>query len=330
MLVPGFAASHLYRYGPGSDRGEKIWLSQLDIAWSGIEDLDTDVEISPATLDRVRPASPLLEYYQPFLGFLAQHGIPTYLFAYDWRADVATNGQRLADTLALQVGRGAEFTVIAHSMGGLVAASAMNRLNDATVPVVERLITCGTPWKGSYGTVELFTGQHDILQTIVNLNRVFSRRSRFQFMQQAVRVVASWPGAYDLLPMPEMMLEYPPGPGQDFRTDPFFSLVNPWFDATKYTQAVARRPIHTGFPANITHHNFRGVGRETYGPMPTVREGHPDYYFRALFGDSTVPEFSSRAPTPFNATDRQFDVDHEQFLNDPHVMLAVGRIMGFL
>lgn len=328
VLVPGFCASHLFRYDDGGDRKTKIWLSQLDTAYSGIGDLDTDPDISPFTLDKVRPGSPLMEVYRGFMGTCARLGLPLHLWGYDWRADIQTNGQRLADFLGEPGNANATYTIVAHSMGGLVAAAAMGKLSDEVRTRTHRLITAGTPWHGTYRTLELFAGTHETVTQVVDLNKLFSRRSRFHWLQEAVRVIASWPGAYDLLPMPELQLLYPPGPGQDFTTDGVLAKVNPWFSVAKYHEAVARRPVGVGFGGAIEHHNWRGVGRVTVGPSPTVRDGYPDYWTRSLLGDSAVPEASSQAPGVLNAVNRDFDADHEQFLNDPLVMLHFSRVMG--
>lgn len=328
LFVPGFAASHLFRLDTGGDRMVKIWLSQTDIAWNGIGQLDTDADISPTDLEHVRPGGPLMEVYQPFYAHLAMKGIPVANFGYDWRADVATNGQRLADYLLRESTPNTRWTIITHSAGGLVAASAINRLAASIVPKVAALITCATPWHGSYRSMEMMAGAHETIEEIVNLNRVFSRRSKNEWLMQTVRVVAGWPGLYDLMPMPELMLKYPPAPGQDFISDGVFEKVNPWFSLAKYNQAVARRPIHAEFPPSIVHHNFRGIGRPTPGPSPTMYNGYPDHWPVALLGDTTVPEFSSLAPAVFNATDRQFDADHEQFMNDWRVMGAINAVMG--
>jgi len=329
-LVPGFAASHLYRRDLGGDREEQIWLSQLDIAWSGVLELDTDPAVSPPDLARVRAAGILADVYQPFLAHCRMWGIEVLWCAYDWRTDVATNGQRLASVLDDYARDDVRITIVAHSMGGLVAASALNRIADPTVSKIRRLITCGTPWRGSYRTLQLFSGHHDIVEKIVDLNKVLSRRSRQEWVRETTRVVASWPGAYDLLPMPDMMAEYPPGPGQDFRVDPWLGVANNFFSTVKYNEAVARRPIHVGFPDSIQHYNFRGTGRRTVGPSPTVLDGTLGHYFTSLFGDTATPEASSRAPLPFNAITSDFDVDHEQFCNDWRVVHAIGRIMGVL
>lgn len=330
VLVPGFAASHLYRQDASGERRDKIWLSQLDIAWSGITSLDTDQAVSPTNLNRVVPGELLHAVYWPFLAFMDVLGVRVNRYSYDWRADVLTNGQRLALVLEEYKTDDVEITVVGHSMGGLVAAAAVNRLSEQAVQKVKRVITCATPWAGSFWTIELFTGHHDIVQYVVNLNRILSRWSREEWRRDSVRVVASWPGAYDLLPMPELLTAYPPGPGQDFRFDHTLGLVNPWFNIARYNEAVARRPIHIGFPAGVTHHNFRGIGRITPGPSPSVFDGEPSHYFLALLGDGAVPEVSSRAPVPFNALERDFDADHEQFLNDSNVLRSIARYVGVL
>lgn len=330
LLVPGFAGSHLYRGTLGQRHLEKIWLSQVDIAWSGIADLDTAFDVSPPLLSYVHPTGVIEEVYQPFFTYFAGLQVPVWRFAYDWRTDVATNGQRLAIFISGFLPDDFAVTVVGHSMGGLVAASALNRLSPANALKVERFVSCGTPWRGSFRAVELFTGQHEITQNVVDLNKILSRRSRREWLLEAVRIVASWPGAYDLLPMPELLDEYLPGPGADFRVDPFFGKVNPWFTPLRYVQAVARRPIHTGFPPHIQHHNFRGVGRRTAGPMPLVFDGRPDFYFTALWGDGATPESSGWSPQAFASVHHNFNADHEQFLNNADVLRTLARLLGVL
>lgn len=328
LFVPGFCASDLYRRDEGGDRESKIWLSQVDVAWNGVGILDTDPEISPATLDVVRPGSPLYSVYQPFYAWAAQKGLPVLAFGYDWRAGIDVNGDRLNLLIESHIGTQARFTIIAHSMGGLVAARAIHGLSPEAIPLVRRLITCGTPWRGAFKALQLFSGQHETVETIVALNVAFSRRSKYQWRQETIRTVASWGGAYDLLPMPELITDYPPGEGQDFRTGELLAKVNPWFKQDQYAAAVARRVLNRGLWPEQTHFNFRGTGRETVGPWPVMYDGYPDYWQRGTLGDGVVPEASSRAPQAYDSLNRDFDVDHEQFLSDYLVQLSFSRIMG--
>lgn len=328
LFVPGFAASHLWRFANGGDRGERIWLSQVDVALYGLRELDTVDAISPPDGLTVRANSPILEVYQPFLSYLASKGVPILHFAYDWRADVTTNGQRMANLIQEWAGSQARFTIVAHSMGGLVAASALQRLGDQALSRVRNFIACGTPWRGSYRTVELFDGHHDTIRQVVSLNRIASRRTEEYWNSEALRVVASWPGAYDLLPMPSLKASYPVPDAQDFGPGQYFDRVNPWFSNAKYLEAIVRSPIGTALPPEPNVYNFRSVQHPTSGPMPTLRDGFPAFHFNALFGDGVVPEKSSQSPPAFNAIQRDFGAEHEQFLSDGDVQAAIGRIIG--
>jgi pimeloyl-ACP methyl ester carboxylesterase len=328
VLVPGFGASHLWRYEFSAERPVHVWLSQLDVAWGGIGDLDANEPEGAINTGIVRPAAILKEYYQPLYQFMEDRQVPVLEFSYDWRADIATNAQKLLFYLAPFVNGNVKLTVLAHSMGGLIAALALQQVPPDLALKIRRLVTCGTPWTGSFRAVALFTGQHEIVQKIVDLNKIFSRKSRFSWLQEAIRVVASWPGAYDLLPMPEMMTEYGASEAQQFRPGPFFNVVNPWFSQQLATDALARRPIHMAIDERIQHYNWRSVSSQTAGPMPSTWGGRPQFYFESLFGDGTVPQFSSNPGPQMNAIGQDFDAEHDQFLCDPRVLVALGRLMG--
>lgn len=327
MLVPGFAASNLWRVDSYGDRRVKIWLSQLDIGLFGIGALDTSPEVSPLSLDRVRPGEILREVYSPLLSTLAKAGIPVYTHAYDWRADVTTNGQRLAEVIEAHVGTQARFTILTHSAGGLIAMDAIHRLSDAALNHVGKLITCACPWRGSYRTLELLAGVHETVLKVAAPSALFGPAPYLRRLADSLRVIASWPGVYDLLPMPEMMSFYPPGEGQDFRTLEFWQRVNPYFDLEEYFRATTRRPIQLAVPPSIIHRNIYGVGKETSGPSPTVVDGQPDHWFRALLGDGTVPEYSAAAPGTLNAIQMPVEAEHEQFMNSDQVRFLLGRVL---
>ncbi len=329
IFVPGFAGSHLHRIDPGGDRRVKIWLSQANIGWNGIGELDTAGDVSPAVLERVEPGIPIEEVYRPFTSVVLKAGWILKYAGYDWRTDCLTNGQRLAAALEEEVNSDATFTIVTHSAGGLVAAAAMSQLSPAAAAKVARVVTCACPWSGAFTTLQLFHGRHELVQAIVRLNSVFSRRSLGAWLAEALRVVCTWPGAYDLLPMPELMDAYPPAPGTDFRTDGIIQATSPHFDPLEYTAAVARRPVSAPLPVAIQWHNVRGVGRDTWGPSPTVEDGRPSFWPSALDGDGTVPKASSAAPAIFNAIDYFVEAGHDQFMSAIGTLRVLDRLMGF-
>lgn len=329
LLVPGFAASHLWRTDFSGDRQTKIWLSQIDVALYGLSKLDTAADVSPPVLERVRPRGLIQEVYQPFLSTCALVGLPVYTHSYDWRAEVTTNGQRLAEVIEAHIGSAASFTIVTHSAGGLVAMDAIHRLSDAALAHVKRLVTCACPWRGSYRTLELLAGVHETVLKIAAPGLFLGAGNYARRLRESLSVIAGWPGVYDLLPMPEMMTRYAPGPNQDFRNPTFWAEVNPDFQLEEYYAATTRRPINLAVPPSITHYNVRGVGQYTSGPSPTVVDGRPDHWFKALLGDGAVPEYSAMAPGTLSAIESACEAEHEQFLNSFQVRFLLGRIMGF-
>lgn len=315
FLVPGFAASHLWRTDFAGDRQVKIWLSQLDLALYGLSRLDVAEDVSPPVLDRVKPGDVLTEVYQPFLATMARAGIPVYTHTYDWRADLTVNGARMAEVIEAHVGSQASFTIVTHSAGGLVAMDCMNRLSDAALRHVKRLVTVACPWRGSFRTLELLAGVHETVLQIASPNLLLGPGPYLRRVMEAVKIIAGWDGVYDLLPMPDLMAKYPPLPGQDWREPGYWDKVNPHFSHQKYAEATTRRPINLAVPPGIVHRNVAGVGAWTSGPNPTVVDGRPDHFFRSLEGDGTVPLFSATSPGTLSAEQSQVEADHEQFLN---------------
>lgn len=329
LLVPGFAASHLWKVDFLGDRRVKIWLSQFEVALTGISGLDTSAEVAPPTLDKTQPFGLVREVYQPFMATMARAGVPVFQFAYDWRADCQTNGQRLAEVIEAHVGSQARFTIVTHSAGGLVAQAALPRLSDAALATVRRLVTCACPWQGSFRTLELLAGVHETVLRVIAPSSFFGPATYMRRQLESLRIIAGWPGVYDLLPMPELMAKYPPGEGQDFRTLEFWAKANPHFNLDEYDRAIARRPIQFATPPSVEHINVRGVGAYTSGPSPTVVDGEPDHWFRALLGDGAVPEFSATAPNILGAVNREMEAEHEQFLNSFQLRFLLAQLMGF-
>ncbi len=91
------------------------------------------------------PVGPVLHGYLPLKLTLAAAGYTVRCFDYDWRRDISETGAVLARHLATEPAR--DLTVIGHSMGGLIARIA---LRSTSGPRIQRLVTLGTPHRGSY------------------------------------------------------------------------------------------------------------------------------------------------------------------------------------
>lgn len=160
---------------------------------------------------RIRPTSlisspaflPKFDKVNPYSGLVtglrrdSVHSEAVAEFPYDWRLPVAYNAKLLAqfieahaaawkahpvlrEHLTLFPGASTKVVVVAHSMGGLIARHAADR-----VPI-DRIVALGTPWLGSVKSLcAMSTGSLEGLP----------------FSAAALRDLAvSMPGMYDLLP----------------------------------------------------------------------------------------------------------------------------------
>jgi pimeloyl-ACP methyl ester carboxylesterase len=93
--------------------------------------------------------------YGPWLDWLKSFGLknhrPVYTFTYDWRRDNNETSKLFEKFLdAINGGKKNSVDVIAHSMGGLLTLSVLNRRFD----IFKRLIFAGVPFEGGIGFLE--------------------------------------------------------------------------------------------------------------------------------------------------------------------------------
>jgi pimeloyl-ACP methyl ester carboxylesterase len=124
-------------------------------------------------------------------GFKA--GEDLFVFAYDWRQSNFETARQLAEFVDSQVPlRGRTFNILAHSMGGLVAAIYVNRYADRAK--VNNVITLATPYWGSLDALRVVLyGPRDIYNNV--LSRLLGvKRSDVN------RVLLSFPSLYEQMP----------------------------------------------------------------------------------------------------------------------------------
>lgn len=125
-------------------------------------------------------------------------------FPYDWRLRIERNGQLLAEALETWADgdRSMQFTLVGHSMGGLVARAYVNADRARAQQRIKRVITLGTPHFGASGAVA------DIMLG----NRLMAIASALNDDNDMRRMVATFPGVFQLLPPPRDLF---PG-GRDY------------------------------------------------------------------------------------------------------------------
>lgn len=146
-----------------------------------------------------RPSALIELAYAPLVsGLQGRSGIPSYLFAYDWRYSTVASARTLVRFVeSLQVksipeapGWAGDFDFACHSMGGLVFRAFLaewRRTNPAKPLPVGRVAFIATPHKGSLdAAAALITGESPLFGG-----------------QKAMRKLArTYPAVYELLPLP--------------------------------------------------------------------------------------------------------------------------------
>jgi hypothetical protein len=178
----------------------------LRLAPDGVHDADSGIKIEaagPIPLIYDRLAVNLMAAFGPVVDYLA----------YDWRKPIALNGKTVAERIAkkLKNDGNAPFVLVAHSMGGLVAAKALECL-EKTYPAAHRrckgLIAMGTPWKGSFNGALAMNAQGNTVEQFAHLTKWHTR--------DIADICQTFWGLSDTLPTdtPELLRPdiYSPGP----------------------------------------------------------------------------------------------------------------------
>lgn len=192
VLMPGIMGSDLT-----SIRGltSLIWINPLmflqgnarylGLTADNTQDAFPEVEIVPVGLAKL---------YYIRMELALNHSAELFEFPYDWRRPVVYNADVLHNCLERWAGDSdRKFTLVAHSMGGLVSRAYMARYPDAAEKRVRRLVMLGTPNYGATNAVMTLLTGNDLMQNVNGLNKA----------NDMVNVVRALPGVYNLLPAPQ-------------------------------------------------------------------------------------------------------------------------------
>jgi pimeloyl-ACP methyl ester carboxylesterase len=192
VLLPGFMGSLL-----ASIRGVTtlVWInpllfvqgktSYLEMDEAGQGDARPDIEIVPVGAEK-------LVYLKIALKLRRQ--VELYEFPYDWRRPIESNGDLLATYLERWAGGDSEkkFTLVGHSMGGIVSRAYMARHPAAAERRIKRAIMLGTPHFGAAGAVE----------NLIMGNSMTSLADKLNDGNNLVSMVRNFPSVYQLMPAP--------------------------------------------------------------------------------------------------------------------------------
>jgi pimeloyl-ACP methyl ester carboxylesterase len=192
VLLPGIMGSLL-----SSIRGltTLLWINPalflkgqcnyLDLNADGTDDANPLVETVAVSLEK-------LIYLKIALALRNQTDL--YEFPYDWRRPIEWNGDLLHRCLERWAAGDSDrqFTLVGHSMGGLVSRAYLARHTPIAEKRVKRLIMHGTPHFGAAGAVE----------NMILGNRMMAIAEALNSNNVPRRLLLNMPSTYQLLPAP--------------------------------------------------------------------------------------------------------------------------------
>jgi pimeloyl-ACP methyl ester carboxylesterase len=299
LILPGIMGSklggRLSRGRAGTKRrtraAEVLWIDPLQIAAGRLTALALPGGQS------FKSMGVLLFSYAKLLLKLRNDGCDARFHSYDWRLGVDELGAELAAAIAAQ---GRPVTLVAHSMGGLVARVATRLLPKR---LVSRIILLGTPNGGSFAPVQALRGTYPFVRRMSALDRKHSPE------YLAEHVFCTFPGLYHMLPPPR-------GGGLDLYDPRGWPVDGPKPDARLLGEIAA---VRAGFaPVDSRAVHIVGVNQETVVGVRRTAAGFE--YSMDRNGDGTVPLSSARLP---GLKCYFVDESHADLANNSRVIQAV-------
>lgn len=180
LILPGIMGSQL------GTRDDVIWVDPFDIRKGKL--IELALGNSPPRIGSLG-VIPIAYFLLKFRLRWAGHDAD--FFDYDWRQSLDGLGAKLAQSI--QDDAAGRLSLVAHSMGGLVARAALRKAGRK----VDRLIMLGTPNFGSFMPIQAMRGTYSLLQRVAAFDKQHSAE------ELARRAVVTWEGLCQMLPVPE-------------------------------------------------------------------------------------------------------------------------------
>ena len=185
IIIPGIMGSTL------ATDGEDRWVSISNMNKGAIAN---DLNISATN---VEPSGIIKNYYSKMAAHFAED-YDVFTMEFDWRKSVKPAAQELNDLLEKLMEANVNISIVAHSMGGLVARQCMmshkNTWKAFCDHKANKFIMLGTPWLGSYLIMEVLTGHS---KRVKQLAMIDFRNNKADLL----KVLWKFPGILELLPI---------------------------------------------------------------------------------------------------------------------------------
>lgn len=192
VFLPGIMGTKLI-----SKNGETIWPPTLSDGMSGFPTKKLEALLDPETKpgEIIEKAADCFDVYNRMLAHFSNLGFKKgskdkelCVFPYDWRQDLEETSKHFEQFMMKTVNEGTtKISIVAHSMGGLVARLALENLNPSWGKMVDQVIFLATPHLGAPKA----------------LSRILGLEKDMGISEEQFRIItndARYPSAYQLLP----------------------------------------------------------------------------------------------------------------------------------
>jgi CHAT domain-containing protein/pimeloyl-ACP methyl ester carboxylesterase len=258
LILPGIMGSKLGYDGPGPF-DDVIWANPVEIALGRLDELSLDGQHP-----KIEALGVILFAYLKLKLKLRIAGYDADFFSYDWRLDLIGLGKKLAAQIKSE---GPRVHLVAHSMGGLVARSAL--LEKPTG--LERIVMLGTPNFGSFAPIQAFRGQYSIANKVAFIDLRHSK-------EDLAKIFCTFPGLCEMIPSPEKYAQN------------FFELSSWPANGVRPAQSALAAALKTDreLPTDYDQlYIIAGVDQETVVNASVANDEF--VYTTSTVGDGTVP-----------------------------------------
>ena len=266
LILPGIMGSTIGRRGSVGLFDDVYWFDPIDIAAGRLTDLALT-----GTASKFSALGVILFAYLKLKLRLQAAGYDAEFYPFDWRMSIAELGKQLARRLDNERGN---VDLVAHSMGGLVARSALAQGGNC-----RRLVMLGTPNFGSFAPVMALRAIYPLVRKVGALDLRHSPE------ELARDVFSSFPGLTEMLPAPASLhvdlYDVDQWPNDDLRPRPDILAR-----AKHMQDGLAPGRNNFFLVAGVDQRTVTGVTRE---------QGQFLYAFSTA-GDGTVPLELARLP----------------------------------
>jgi pimeloyl-ACP methyl ester carboxylesterase len=315
VLLPGLMGSLLM-----SIRGvtDFLWINPL-IFLNGHGDYlsvgNPDVEVTAFSTEKMTYLHLALDLRKQFRLFE---------FPYDWRMPIESNATLLHNSLARWSAAypGQKFTLVGHSMGGLVIRNYLAYYPQEAESLINKAIYLGSPLLGATNVIENLGAGNPMVSTIDQLNPANHMRD----------AVLTMPGIYELMPVPPDLFPsgytYPADwdlyDAQAWRVS---GLRQDYLDAgLRYNRFL---PGHTAQVEQVMiagcNISSATVANRTIGPDGKLQWDFPKASQGKESGDGTVPLWSSTSDPVLKVYYTQ--CVHRDLPNKGEVIQAVEQLI---